>query len=173
MAACGKEGSIKIWDLRSRKLLQHYDAHQGAVSCIDFDPRGDQLASTGEDGLKIWDLQQGRLMQEVSVKKPAVCCVPWPFRVSSLSAEAFSPSGHGFAAGCRDHTVVTWHSEKAPERRERRREPEPRALEPRAPEPRAPEPEPREAEVRPEPLEVTLKTMCLRALNQLLSLFFP
>ncbi len=37
-ASCSDDQTIKIWDLRKRKLIQHYDAHGGPVTDIAFSP---------------------------------------------------------------------------------------------------------------------------------------
>lgn len=59
IASCSSDRSIKIWDIRTHKLLQHYgDAHgqaegvAGMVNSIAFGGRaGEWLVSTGGDGL--------------------------------------------------------------------------------------------------------------------------
>ena len=75
LASCSDDHSVKIWDLRRRRLIQHYDAHNGAVLDIDFayagaggnvrDAEGNVvknsqnfLVSSGVDrAIKLWDLQ--------------------------------------------------------------------------------------------------------------------
>lgn len=83
--------------MRSRRLLQHYDAHKGCISGLDFHVSGDFLASCGEDEfLKIWDLREGRLLYKVTghQKAPSAC--------------AFSPSGNCLVTGGKDNLVFVW-----------------------------------------------------------------
>lgn len=49
IAAASADNSIKLWDVRSRQLLQHYAAHDAAVNAIDFHPSGDFLISASDD----------------------------------------------------------------------------------------------------------------------------
>lgn len=49
MATGGTDGSIKLWDLRSSRLIQYYDAHGGAVSDLSFHPSGNFLLSASLD----------------------------------------------------------------------------------------------------------------------------
>lgn len=59
IASCSSDRSIKLWDIRTHKLLQNYsDAHGaveglgGVVNSVAFGGRaGEWLASTGGDGL--------------------------------------------------------------------------------------------------------------------------
>ena len=38
LASCGSDKKIKIFDVRSHRLLQHYDAHTDLVNSIAFHP---------------------------------------------------------------------------------------------------------------------------------------
>lgn len=49
LSTCSADGSIKLWDLRTLRMLQHYSAHDAPVTSIHFHPSGDYLLSTGMD----------------------------------------------------------------------------------------------------------------------------
>lgn len=50
IAAAGDDGCIKLWDLRSNRLIQHYSAHSAGVTSISCHPSGDFLLSSSNDG---------------------------------------------------------------------------------------------------------------------------
>lgn len=51
IASCSTDKSINIWDMRSGRLVQHYDAHKDAINAIEFHPNGNYMISAGNDGL--------------------------------------------------------------------------------------------------------------------------
>lgn len=42
----GTDNTIKMWDVRTHQLLQHYKAHTGPVTNIAFHPSGNFLISS-------------------------------------------------------------------------------------------------------------------------------
>ena len=63
LASGGQDKTIKIWDIRSQRLIQKYDAHSAPCNEIDFHPNGRYLLSSSNDStLKIWDLRQGHIL---------------------------------------------------------------------------------------------------------------
>jgi WD40 repeat protein len=58
VATGSTDGSIKLWDLRSSRLIQYYEAHQGAVTDLSFHPSGNFLLSSSLDtSLKVRGVQ--------------------------------------------------------------------------------------------------------------------
>ena len=49
IATGGTDGAIKVWDLRSNRLIQYYEAHDGAVTDLSFHPSGNFLLSSSMD----------------------------------------------------------------------------------------------------------------------------
>jgi centriolar protein POC1 len=91
--------TIKIWDIRSQRLIQHYDAHQGYVNEIEFHPNGRYLLSSSNDStLKIWDLRQGHILYTLYGHEGAA------------TSAAFSPCGDYFTTGGSDSVVMVWKS---------------------------------------------------------------
>jgi len=63
VAAGTFDKKIKIWDIRSKKLVQFYDAHKESVTGVSFHSSGNYLVSSSYDSsLKIWDLRNGQIM---------------------------------------------------------------------------------------------------------------
>ena len=50
VATGGSDGCLKLWDLRSGRLIQYYEAHTGAVTGATFHPSGNFLLSSSMDG---------------------------------------------------------------------------------------------------------------------------
>lgn len=49
IASASADQTIKVWDLRTQRLLQHYPAHTESVNCISFHPSGGYLLSGSND----------------------------------------------------------------------------------------------------------------------------
>lgn len=49
VATGGTDGCIKLWDLRSARIIQYYEAHEGAVTDVSFHPSGNFLLSSAMD----------------------------------------------------------------------------------------------------------------------------
>lgn len=62
VAGASLDGTIKVWDTRLSKLIQHYNAHDSAINKISFHPLGCHMASVSNDNkIKIWNLKKGTL----------------------------------------------------------------------------------------------------------------
>lgn len=118
IATASTDRTIKLFDIRTHKLIQHYgDAHgpapfagqhldgtantSGAVNSVSFGgPNGEWLISTGMDGLvKVWDVQEGHLFYTLHGHKNG-----------ATTSAVFSPNGDFFASGGCDSQVMVWKS---------------------------------------------------------------
>lgn len=75
LASGSEDGTIKLWDLQTRKLRNTLkgppspDRRSKSVRAIAFSPDGQSLASGGQDnGIKIWNLGTGTLVHTLSEK---------------------------------------------------------------------------------------------------------
>ncbi|MET0502780.1 MAG: TIR domain-containing protein [Candidatus Binatia bacterium] len=57
----GEEGTVRLWDLGSRKELKHFELGAGSkgVLALAFSPIGKRVATTGNIGTKVWNLETG------------------------------------------------------------------------------------------------------------------
>lgn len=51
IASCSKDSTVKIWDVKKRRLVTNLPGHLDEVYCIDWSPTGNLAASAGKDKL--------------------------------------------------------------------------------------------------------------------------
>jgi len=62
IAAGSTDSTVKIWDIRTNKLIQHYTSHTQAINSVSFHPCGNYLLTASNDStLKIFDLLEGKI----------------------------------------------------------------------------------------------------------------
>lgn len=105
-ATASSNSTVKVWDLRMRRLIQQYNGevnliftlmladHSAPVQRVSFHPSGIYLLSASDDSnMKIFDLLEGRPIYTLSGHK------------GSITAAAFSSTGDQFASGGADEQV--------------------------------------------------------------------
>jgi WD40 repeat protein len=92
-----KDKWVKVWEVPSGKKLASFAAHAGGVLAVQFSPKGDLLATAGQDRLaKIWRWKDSHLEQVLAGHGREV------------RALAFSPDGRFLATGATDGTARLW-----------------------------------------------------------------
>jgi WD40 repeat protein/tRNA A-37 threonylcarbamoyl transferase component Bud32 len=87
LASAGDDGTVRVWDRRTRQEVLALRGHEGPVLAVCFSPDGRRLASGGADRTaRLWDAADGR-----EVLTPRGCTV-------AVASVAFSPDGTRLAA---------------------------------------------------------------------------
>ncbi|MDZ4819666.1 MAG: c-type cytochrome domain-containing protein [Planctomycetota bacterium] len=89
-------GTIRIWDLTTGKVLQSVSAHAGPVTGVKFSPDGARLFSVSKDkSLKVWKVADGTAIG--AIQAPA-----------ELNALALVENGTQLATADADNVVRIW-----------------------------------------------------------------
>jgi WD40 repeat protein len=92
------DGTIKLWNVRTHRLVKTYSNRLSAVNSLVFNSDGSILAAGSDDGaVTILNIDTG---QRKNVGR----------QFGPVEAVAFSPDGRFLAAGGYDHTVRVWDS---------------------------------------------------------------
>lgn len=137
VASAANDGAIKVFDIRTHKLLQHYGAahaletarldgatpQSGVAGCVNSlrfgGAAGEWLLSTGSDSLvKVWDVAEGHLMYTLhghnnkhTLNTKSVPARPVSANQKGATTSAvWSPSGDFFATAGTDSQVMVWKS---------------------------------------------------------------
>ncbi len=95
--ACGSNGTVQLWDLRTRERVRSITGFERAVTCLAFSPDGSRLAGGTPDGhVWLWDAATGRQTQLIALGGRGV------------RALAFSPDGRRLAAAANSSPVTVW-----------------------------------------------------------------
>ena len=97
LAAGNRFGTVRIWDVASKKEIKTITGHMGEVWSIAFSPDGKTLAAVDTEWTKP---SKVKLYDTTTWKERGA--LPCPGEILSI---AYSPQGDWLAAGCWDKTV--------------------------------------------------------------------
>ena len=73
LASGNADGSVKLWEMRTGRLLRILKGNQGVVFSLAFDSRGQMLAIAGYDRtVKLWKADTGKLQWTLEGHQAAV-----------------------------------------------------------------------------------------------------
>ena len=97
LATCDTDCHVRVWEVKSGKLLLICKGHENWVRFVVFSPDGKTLASCGADWtIKLWNVQDG------------VCIKTFVGHQHEVFAVAYSPDGTMLASVSGDRTVKLW-----------------------------------------------------------------
>ena len=93
------DGTIRLWDAKSKKHKQTLFHEHSAISSVVYSPDGSILASSGSlynEKIDFWDAKTGQHKQTLGKHKNGVHTI------------TFSPDGNMLASGGADETILLW-----------------------------------------------------------------
>jgi WD40 repeat protein len=96
--APGQYGEIRLWDVRSQRLVRTLQGHRDAIYSVAFSPDGRTLAAASYDRLvSLWPVTGGppRMLKD---------------HIDAVYAVAFSPDGREVASAAGDRTIKVWEA---------------------------------------------------------------
>jgi WD40 repeat protein len=106
ICSSGEDGTIKLWDVTTGKLLRTLAGHKSAVNEVVFTSDGKQVVSCSNDNtVKIWDIEKGALLRNLEPKGKS-----W------IQSVDISPDGKHIIAGI-PAFIVQWNFQTGAEER--------------------------------------------------------
>ena len=97
LVSASDDGRLKLWDIRTGRLIRTLAGHEGGVISMSVAPSGQVVASGGVDKvIRLWDLASGRLLKELTGHRDGV----WGL--------AFSPDSKSLLSAGLMHPIIHW-----------------------------------------------------------------
>ncbi|MFI6095774.1 hypothetical protein ACIA8G_09490 [Lentzea sp. NPDC051213] len=101
LLSAGEDGPVTVWDIAARTPVRTFAGHQGPVTGLSLNPKGDLAASGGAD----------RTIRLFDPRTPAPARVLPAAHTAEVDALQFSPDGNLLASGGEDGRLVLWDVE--------------------------------------------------------------
>ena len=99
LASCGKDRTVRLWDLASRRNVATLRGHDSEVNVVAFAPDSQTLISCGDDGaIVVWDCASNEQIHRLAANQASISCA------------AFSPVGPWLATGGKQGRIVVWNT---------------------------------------------------------------
>ncbi|MFE1441087.1 helix-turn-helix domain-containing protein [Streptomyces sp. NPDC058739] len=97
LASASSDGTVRLWDIRTRRAAGTLTGHRAPVRSVAFSPDGRTLASAGSDAtIRLWSVPDRRQTAVLTAHEGPVRAV------------GFSPDGRTLASAGKDGTVRLW-----------------------------------------------------------------
>lgn len=102
LVAGAEDKTVKVWDIKSRRIQHSFVGHDLDIYSLDYSPDGSYIVSGSGDGkVKIWNLESAMCMYTLTADEVG------PVGITSV---AVSPDNRFVAAGSLDSLVRVWDS---------------------------------------------------------------
>jgi WD40 repeat protein len=99
---CGGERVLRVYDVKTGKLVQSLDVEDDFIESVAFSPDGKLIASASEGIIKMWNAQTWHKQNTLAVHHH-IAEVPHSYRILSIN---FSPDGRTLASVSGAHESV-------------------------------------------------------------------
>lgn len=99
LASGAWDSNVRLWDLKTNKLLRTLTGHKSEVLSVAFSPDGKTLATCSKEDVRLWNIEGGHNRSIIN-----------HFAILDV---AFSPDGKTLASGNDDNTVSLWDKKSA------------------------------------------------------------
>jgi WD40 repeat protein/tRNA A-37 threonylcarbamoyl transferase component Bud32 len=98
LLSAGADGTARIWDVATGRLIKALDHHGTEVNAAVFSPDESRVATGSDDGLvRLWDAASGVVIREFT-----------PAHTDEVSCLAFTPDGRRLISGGKDRRLAVW-----------------------------------------------------------------
>ncbi len=92
------DNTVKLWNLKTGKLIKTLEGHKEAVTSVAITPDGQILASGSNDNtVKVWDSKSGELLRTLDTNKAAVTSI------------IINPDGENLISANTNKTIKFWN----------------------------------------------------------------
>ncbi|KAF7544620.1 hypothetical protein G7Z17_g9797 [Cylindrodendrum hubeiense] len=96
LATGAEDKLIRVWDIQSRTIRNHFSGHEQDIYSLDFARDGRTIASgSGDRTVRLWDIEQGTNTLTLTIE-------------DGVTTVAISPDTQYVAAGSLDKSVRVW-----------------------------------------------------------------
>ncbi|KIK53166.1 hypothetical protein GYMLUDRAFT_1026911 [Collybiopsis luxurians FD-317 M1] len=92
-----RDGTVQVWDALTRTQVHRLDCNAGRVLSVTFSPKGNLIASGGDNSVQTWEALTGKLVHKLYGHTGDVYSV------------SFSPDGTQLLSGSADNSVQIWN----------------------------------------------------------------